>query len=327
MNFSNKKVYILCVANLRSGGPEALHQLRYYMQHSGLDSYMVYYNITEGIDPMPAVYGIYEVKQKLLSEIEDDKNNILIAAESSTILLNGFTKIKKYIWWLSVNWCDYKKAGTAELLRYRFKRLLGMESALPSFATFRLKECLHVCGSKYALQYVQGLGILNPRYLVEPISKEFLIAGNDSNYQRDNTVLYNPAKPSEIMTKLLAQKRFKFKALTNMTPSDLIEAYKHAKLYIDFGHFGGPERMPKEAVYFGCCILVGNRNAAANDFDVAIPDRYKIADYNNLQLVSDKIEYLLNNYRQCIVDFEPFRTKISLLEQNFMNQINNIFIK
>ena len=60
--------------------------------------------------------------------------------------------------------------------------------------------------------------------------------------------------------------------------------YTEAKLYIDLGEFGGPERIPKEAVYFGCNIIVANHNAAANDFDVAIPQEYKIDDNESIAL-------------------------------------------
>jgi hypothetical protein len=146
-------------------------------------------------------------------------------------------------------------------------------------------------------------------------------ADNYSEYKRNNVILYNPAKPSEIMTRLLAEKRFNFKPLTKMTTLELIDAYKQAKLYIDFGHFGGPERMPKEAVYFGCCILVGKRNAAENDFDIAIPDKYKIENYDNLEIVNAAIQSVIDKYQDCLPDFIPFRNKIERLESDFIQQI------
>jgi len=322
---SQPKYYILCIANLRSGGPEALHQLRYYMEQVGLDASLVYYNCKQGVDPMPEPYGVYGIKRTKIEEVEDTGNNIIISAESSTLQLNRFKQIRKYIWWLSVNWLDYKSLPLSALLKHKYKQLIGKESSIESYCNYPLKSCTHVCGSKYALEYVIKLG-LKAEYLVEPISKVFLETDNHSEYERNDVVLYNPAKPSDIMSRLLAENRFQFKPLTKMTTLDLIEAYKHAKLYIDFGHFGGPERMPKEAVYFGCCLLVGKRNAAANDFDVAIPDKYKLEDYNNIACVNEKIEYLLNNYDACIADFRPFKDKVSQLETNFLIQINEIFI-
>lgn len=327
MSSSNQKIYIYCPANLRSGGPEALHQLCFYMVKVGLDAYMVYYNTTDGIEPMPPIYSIYGVKRKPFSEIEDSPTNILVAAESSTIMLNGFKRIQKYIWWLSVNWLDYEPASGKVLLKYKIKKLLGVKNPPLNGCDFKLNDCVNVCGSKYAFEYVQCIGIKNPRYLVEPISKQFLDANIDLDVERDDVVLYNPAKSSEIMNLLLEDGTFKFKALTKMTPDELIEAYKKAKLYIDFGHFGGPERMPKEAVYFGCSILVGNRNAAVNDFDVAIPAKYKISNYEDLAVVKNAIQDMLNDYEKNRDDFFPFKKKISKLESNFMKQIEELFIK
>jgi hypothetical protein len=320
-----RKIYILCVANLRSGGPEALHQLRYYMDTVGLDAYIVYFNVTEGIDPMPKVYDIYGKKRKKLTEIEDSKDNILLTAESSIAMLNGFKHIQKYIWWLSVNWFDFNALTYSILFKHKIKKFIGKESDISTYCKFKLKDCIHVCGSKYAYEHVLSLGIKNVGYLVEPISKAFLESNNQSDYERNDIILYNPAKPSKIMSQLLDDGKFQFKALTNMTPNELIEAYKQAKLYIDFGHFGGPERMPKEAVFFGCCILVGRRNAAENDFDVAIPEQYKIKDVDNLDIVKSSIDDLLINYDKYINDFLPFKAKINEFESTFTRQINNIF--
>lgn len=318
------KIYILCIANLRSGGPEALHQLRFYMEQQGLNAYLVYYGSKEGVDPMPEPYGVYGIKRKKLEHVEDTKNNIIISAESSTLELNRFKHIKKYIWWLSVNWFDYKPLSYRTLLKHKFKQLIGKKSSIEHYCNYTLESCTHVCGSKYAYEFVAKLG-LKTEYLVEPISKVFLEAENHSEYERSDVILYNPAKPSDIMTKLLAEKRFEFKPLTKMTTYELIEAYKHAKLYIDFGHFGGPERMPKEAVYFGCALLVGKRNAAANNFDVAIPDTYKIEDYYNIEVVNNHVESILQNYDEIISEFSSFKVKIDNLERNFSTQINQIF--
>lgn len=320
------KIYIICIANLRSGGPEALHQLRYYMEQVGFNAYLVYYDTKEGVDPMPEPYNVYGIKRKTLYEVEDEKHNIVISAESSTIELNRFRKIRKYIWWLSVNWLDYKPLTARIVLKHNCKKLFGKDSDISHYCKFKIDSCTHVCGSKYAFEYVKGLG-LDAKYLVEPISKVFLEADNYSEYKRNNVILYNPAKPSEIMTRLLAEKRFNFKPLTGMTTTELVEAYKMAKLYIDFGHFGGPERMPKEAVYFGCCILVGKRNAAENDFDIAIPDKYKIENYDNLEIVNAAIQSVIDKYQECLPDFIPFRNKIEKLESDFIQQINFVFCK
>ena len=37
----------------------------------------------------------------------------------------------------------------------------------------------------------------------------------------------------------------------NMTPEEISDLFRKVKLYVDFGNFPGPERLPKEAVYNG----------------------------------------------------------------------------
>lgn len=103
--------------------------------------------------------------------------------------------------------------------------------------------------------------------------------------------------------------------------------YKKAKLYVDFGEFGGPERMPKEAVYFGCNILVANHNAAANDFDVAIPQKYKVEDGTPAEVFESVIGNMLARYEELNRDFVPFREKVERLEDNFLGHIQNVFCK
>jgi hypothetical protein len=324
----NKIIYILCPANLASGGPEALHQLRYYMEQLKLDAHMVYFNTRQGLNPTPERYRIYEPKVKSLDEIIDTKSNMLIAPESSSIMLNGYKNIRKYIWWLGVQYYDNHPRKKLKIIKWEVKYLLGISKRTPDRFDFKRTDCVNVCGSRYAFDYVRKLGIRDGKYLVEPISKEFLDSGIvHISDERDDVILYNPSKPSDIMTRLLECGEFKFKPLKGYSPYELVDVYKKAKLYIDFGYFGGPERMPKEAVFFGCNILVGKRNAAKNAFDVAIQSKYKIKKYNDLDLVKKKIWDMLNNYENESVDFDPFRDKVKNLEMNFVKQIEDVFIR
>ena len=48
-----------------------------------------------------------------------------------------------------------------------------------------------------------------------------------------------------------------------------------AKLYIDFGHHPGKDRMPREAARAGCCILTSRSGSAQYQADMPIPDDYK----------------------------------------------------
>ena len=73
------------------------------------------------------------------------------------------------------------------------------------------------------------------------------------------------------------------------------------------------------------CILVGKRNAAVNDFDVAIPNRFKIENYTDTETVVAVIRNVLSHYDDLIGEFSSFREKIARLEENFIRQIEQNF--
>ena len=322
------KVYIFTPAKVRSGGPEALHQLAYYLHKMGIDAYTVYYTYLGFPEAQPIDrYKQYGVEVKTYGEIEDVADNFVIAPESAPWCLNGFKKTQKCIWWLSVAYHDVREGTAKERLVYIKRKALGQNVDNYRNVDFNLRNCWHLCGSKYAYEEVgkkfPGGAV---KYMVEPISLDFLVKGNaDLPSEREDVVLYNPSKPSAIMNELLKRGRFNYVPLKGFTPEGLAERYKNAKLYVDFGLFGGPERMPKEAAYFGCNILVANHNAAANDFDVAIPSQYKVEDGTSAEQIEDRIAEMLTHYEIQNGDFLPFKEKVERLEECFMEQLNSIF--
>lgn len=319
-------IYIFCPPHIQSGGPEAIYQLRYYMELAGLNAYLVYFKIQKDVPLMPERYKIYNPKFKERDEIEDNNQNLLIAAESYSDQLNGFSYIQKCIWWLSVHYAAYVPYTKMRIIKNFIKDTLKLREKSESHFDYSLKDCYHFCGSKYAYHFLKKRGLKNIYYLIEPISKPFLDYKDWKFNKREDVILYNPAKPSELMSKLLERGSFKFKPLTGYTPAELAEYYQQAKLYVDFGLFPGPERMPKEAVYFGCAILVAKRNAAKNNSDLAIPDKYKITRLKDIEFVEKRIQLMLDNYESIINDFKPFQTQIQHLEKNFIQQIKALFV-
>lgn len=322
------KYYIFTTAKTCTGGPEALHQLVYYMRKLGMETYTVYYTYSGFPKAQPIErYKQYEVKVVAYDEIEDEVGNYVIAPENAPWCLNAFKKAQKCIWWLSYAYNDVKVGSMLERVAHLKRKMFGQKVDKYRNVDFNLNSCLHLCGSKYAYEEVSNrLPQARVDYLVEPISLDFLKTCNaDLPINRENVVLYNPSKPSAIMKELLERNRFKYVPLKGFTPAELAERYKTAKLYVDFGLFGGPERMPKEAVYFGCTILVANHNAAANDFDVAIPEKYKVDDGETAEQIESRIADMLAHYEVQNADFQPFKLKVERLEENFMNQLKEIF--
>lgn len=322
------KCYIFTPAYTCTGGPEALHQLAYYMRKVGVDAYTVYYTYTGFPEALPIDrYLQYDVKTVRYDEIEDETCNFVIASENAPWCLNGIKKAQKCIWWLSLHANEVKRGSVKERFVLMKRRLFHEDLNHYRHIVFDPDKCWHLCGSKHTYLYVSDLYKRSKvEYLVEPISLDFLRMGNANlPVNREDVVLYNPSKPSAIMKELLERNRFKYVPLKGFTPAELAERYKTAKLYVDFGHFGGPERMPKEAVYFGCNILVADHNAAANDFDVAIPQGYKVDDCETAEQIESRIGEMLGSYGSHLPDFAGFKAKVEGLEENYLTQIKAIF--
>lgn len=323
------KYYIFTPAKTRTGGPEALHQLAYYMHQLGMEAYTVYYAYSGFPKAEPInQYKQYEVQVVRYEDVEDVPANYVIAPENAPWCLNGFKKAQKCIWWLSLHANEVKKGSLKERARLMKRRLLREDLSHYRHIDFNPDHCWHLCASKHTYLFAsQSYKQSKVDYLVEPISLDFLRMGNaDLPAEREDVVLYNPSKPSAIMSELLKRGRFNYVPLKGFTPEGLAERYKKSKLYVDFGHFGGPERMPKEAVYYGCNILVANHNAASNDFDVAIPQKYKVEDAESAEQVESRIADMLEHYEAQHADFLPFREKVERLEKNFLSQLKELFL-
>lgn len=334
-------VYIVTPGNIASGGPEALHQLHYYLKKCRYKSYICYY----GENKVHPNYYIYHPDVLEISQIIDEEQHIVIVPEINTKILNHFKKLQKCIWWLGVQLYDGFETfpiGCVPTLRQKIRIILPnnfwrIRQKIKNVMSYNREvkgpyipsvSTVHLCGSKFAFDYVSRL-FKNVYMFVEPLSLPFtqLDQPNLCVNGRNDVIVYNPAKPSDIMTKLLQRNDLKFVPLEGLDYQGIVDLFRRSKMYIDFGFFGGPERIPKEAVLNGTLLLVGKRNAAYNDFDIAIPEEFKIVDYNNEELVVQKIKFMLANYENKIGAFKVFRNKIAKLEPEFMKSIEKVFLR
>lgn len=339
------KIYVLIPYGLVTGGPDALHQLVYYLNKLKFSACAVYLGASKN-EEIPKQYDTYIKDYLLFDEVIDDKDNIIVIPEFISYLKKDFRKSRVFIWRLSV---DYNLNKTSLFYKMFFlltiplrlvkNRRKSYRRIVSNFKNALQKEkysfknepsnLTHLCASYYAYDYVSRRS-KNRFYLcIEPISKFFLEMSRDgiSYSDREDIVLYNPAKCGEFVKKIIERApSVKFVALKGMSQSQLIEYYKRAKVYIDFGPFPGAERMPKEAVLFGCSILTGKNGASAYYGDVPISNNYKVeSKIGNITLIISKIEYMMENYESIIFDFEDYKNTVLKLEDNFINQLKTIF--
>lgn len=339
-----KKYYVVCPSNVTTGGPDALHQMVYYMVKLGFNCQIAYLADTAKGLKIPEPYRIYINDFCLFKNVKDLEESNVIIPESFSFLSHKFKRAKLYIWWLSVdnNFVDFSWYRRIWYLCSSPFRVLKHKELYSCSVLTKIKNTLlchdysfenereniiHLCASYYALDVVSKKTQRKVYKCIEPISYIFLdrFAKDPRNEIRDDTILYNPKK-SKLIVERLKKKYplFEFRPLENMTQLQLIESYKKAKLYIDFGPFPGAERIPKEAVLYGCTIITGRHGASNFYGDVPIPDKYKFSD-DDLENIVSMINLCLTEYDSCYHDFDEYRSTVLALESNFEKALNMIF--
>lgn len=309
--YEDTKVYVLCPSNIVTGGPEALHQLADRLNHLGIESYMVY------IDPgnsniinsgenwssilkhfgVPNRYRIYNFKTA--TNIQDNNHNIIVTPEIWPNALNYFKNIQKAIWWLAA-------------------------PGYPVNTIFDPNKVSHFYQSNFAKQAL----IANRIKYIYPLSdftnKIYLV---QNFHKREDIVLYNPAKGMEFTKQIMEYDRtLNFIPITSMSPKEIKELMDRAKVYIDFGHHPGKDRIPREAAVSNCCVIVGNRGSVQFYRDVPINEDYifDVSDFDPSKVVS-KIKDCFDNYSERAYDFQMYRKQILFEEINFKNEVKLIF--
>ena len=287
-------IYIFCPANYATGGPELLHQLGYKLNLLGYDANMYYTNEKEGISPVCPQYEKYHVP--FTRDLYESPENIAIIPEIGISLLHILKGFRCVIWWLSV-----------DNARYTEEDLLYMQNN---------KNILHLVQSQYALDFLHNtLNIKeNIYYLSDYINSEFFTSAEDADSSaRTDTVLFNPRKGISKALELISKSdyRIKWQALSGLTPAGMREVMRSAKVYIDFGHHPGKDRIPREATICGCHIITNKEGSAKNDIDVPIPAQYKFDNNHDPQEIVNQIYSLIENYDEKFSDYQSYRDMIS----------------
>ena len=323
------RIYILCPAYIKTGGPELLHQLCWKLNERKIDATMAYYNISDDKNYRNKEFDIYTDKFVQYNEIDDDTNNFLIIPEDVVAinLSKRFKNIKKIIWWLSVDNFTKGYGVLTPLKVYGLKYLKMIKNKAIIFNLKYVKSMyLHLCQSYYAIDYLKKIGINNSIYLSDYINHIYL--SNHKAVKKENIVLFNPKKGYNFTQKIIkASPNMKWIAIQNLTSEGVLNLLLKSKVYVDFGHHPGKDRFPREAASCGCCIITGMKGAAKYYEDVSIPAEFKFeSNKKEIANIISKIEECFNNFDSESLKFDDYRKKIKLEEQKFERDIEEIFI-
>lgn len=330
----SKKIYVLCPAYVKTGGPELLHQLVFTLNKLHKKAYITYFDINDSTDNSLTNpdFKKYVTTYKVLRDIEDDSENIVIIPESMPAInyTKKIKKAKKVVWWLSVdNYTKYhgiikpiKNFGLKSFLKLLAKRYIFF-----SYKNIKLAD-YHLCQSYYAIDFLLRTGINRNKidFLSDYIGDNFLKIKETEWKQKHNTVAYNPKKGYAATKKIIKRMpNTKFVAIKNLTTKKVAELLLKSKVYIDFGRHPGKDRIPREAAMSGCCVITGKNGSANFEKDLPIPKKYKFHNHDLINITSC-IQSCLLNYKESIQDYKEYREFILKEKKHFEDDVKRIFI-
>ena len=310
-----QKIYVLAPYGGMTGGVELCHQLVDYLRKKAQNAFIVYvdtYCRPALLQNVIKYYEKYEVKTS--NAIDDDPSNLLVVPEVFFDAVMIYTKIKIACWWMSVD-NRYNRATLMQQLIFK-KGILEKVGCIKNW----LKR-----GMKSVCKNDNDILKKNDDRLIHLYQSTY--AGNPQN-EKNNIVLYNPAKGLKFTKKIISRlPNVKFIPLKGLTRIQLKELLETSKLYIDFGNFPGKDRLPREAVLNGCCIITGREGASYFYEDVPIRAFYKFdVKESNLAVITQRILYVLNHYEQCVKDFDEYKLRVSREQNLFYDEIERIFL-
>jgi hypothetical protein len=311
-----------------TAGPEAIHQLTSDLIRLGHNAAVVYFPFSETFET-PEPYIKYRAP---IAKYRDIQGELVIFPEIVPTYGLKIKHAQAAIWWMSVN--NYTCIRYGHPWRDKLRYLKNVAKGLrPLRGIKSLSKMKHFAQSYYAMDFLKSNGI-SSRLLSDPIplytSKQYLseLPQKLKATIRSNTILYNPQKGKKVIQSLILHfPDFNFFPLSGFNREQLATKFLESKLYIDFGHHPGKDRLPREAAIHGCCIITGVFGSANNSLDVNIPEAYKIDNRSPyfFNYFKAQVNLILNHFEECAGEFSDYRSTILLEQIEFDRQIEEAF--
>jgi hypothetical protein len=279
-----RRLRVLCPGGAVSGGPEALHQLVHVAARLGVDARIVY---TPAADIVTAPYQVYDVLVD--DHLVDSPDTVVVAPEIWPTELLRHKDSRKVFWWLS--W-DY---GAAD------------------YPLVDRPDVTHACQSHYAFDQlmrrrVDPALVFKLSDFTRSIFNQPVEAG-----EKEDICAFFPTKGREFSERIIAENAdIMFLPIADMSPEEVRDTLRRAKVYIDFGHHPGKDRVPREAAASGCCVITASDRGASRYFeDIPVPHHFKFSTEEfSPRRIGDAIWSCMDDYEVHKQDFRLYRALV-----------------
>ena len=320
---TSKNIYILCPPNKATGGPEALHQLGYLLKEKGCQVKMLFSK--RKINPVHPFYKNYSIPYTF--KVKDSSNNIIIIPESMTNWIARYPMSEKKVWWLSLTF--YEMAMNSREAKKNFIRKIFVPYKHTEYRFEKNNTVTHWYQSQRTKAFLETKELDHPiEYLCDYVDDLFFEnLPKLEDFTKEEIITYNPKKGFEHIEPIIKQlPQYQWVPLSGMTRMEMRELLRKTKLHVDFGYFPGRDKIPREALISGCCLLTGREGTAGFKEDLNIPEEYKLFDEQiTSEIIIPKIKYIMENFIEVRKTQESFRNFVLNEKQRMKDEIQNLF--
>lgn len=286
-----KTFYIVTPSNYVTGGIEAEYQLCDSINKQGGNAYILFVggkNLS-----IPEEYLHYDAPS--VYQI-DEEDGVIVFTEvfANNALHHSLKSYTRIVWWLSV------------------------DNARSSFDFSADEDIIHCYQSEYARMFLMKSGAKKTAPLFDYLNDKYL--NNKTTESKLNMVCYS-IKGAAFAESLAGKINAKMVMLKDMSRDEVIDTLLRSKVFIDFGNHPGKDRIPREAAILMNCVITNKEGSANNDFDVRIPNHYKIDHGSDAVSV---INNCIDNYDSEQLEFEKYRSVIMSEKEEFFSQVKDI---
>lgn len=311
------KIIIICPSNVRTGGPEALHQLSDSLIGFGIQTLMWYmvdsdqqmlekfkgdkskaFSVSIGKRTQEhADYDKYRVNTA--EELIVDDKTIIVLPEAYLEWANYFPGRVIVIWWLSFD-----------------NSLRSLVNSKLNFNALRQNHFIHAYQSDYAKGILNALGLPNLYKLTDftPVPFEKHITKNKIALNAGGKVIFNTEIISKNITDALG---IEVNLIKGLTRGEVYKLLCDSYCYIDLGNFPGKDRMPREAVLFDCIPIVLD---VAGAKEYLLPEILKI-NLSEIDTLSSTVKTVVSNHEAYLEMIQPFISSVLVEESDFKIEV------
>ncbi|MCJ2121688.1 hypothetical protein [Methylobacterium sp. J-077] len=268
----------------------------------------------EAAAPVPERYSGYDIAS--VHDLPVGEEDCIVAPETLVRELPLRSPAERHIWWLSFDFFTSRRpTGAGRFIANSYKSAL-----IQVMTIFGVRHLFQSDYARLRLAERKVEGVLLSDYL----STE---ANPVDSASREDMILYNPKKGLAV-TEMLREScpGLTFVPIINMNKEEVEQTFRRAKIYIDFGEHPGKDRLPREAAALGVVVIVGARGSAANDQDVPLAARYKLAiDATLRERFPALIADIFSDFDRHRSAQDPYRSFIAGERAAFTQQVRDIF--